>query len=269
MKDTCTTTCGDGKRAGAEQCDDSNLASGDGCSATCTIEPGYSCSGGSPTMKDTCVQSCAASCGDGKRDANEGCDDANSSGGDGCSDSCMVEAHWSCTPVGHSSRDACKRLKFCGDGVVQAGEECDGGGACTSMCTVNPPQLHCGDGTLDAGETCDDANTVGGDGCSAACVAETDLPWVCDAMHPGKKKRACKVDICHATSSYSNPYVLISVDDDSLKSGHGDHNIVDNPNFLWSDIIPAPAGGCPGSPCGDGVVQAGDEVRAGVRCVCA
>ncbi|MFM8815143.1 MAG: hypothetical protein ACKOE0_03920, partial [Actinomycetes bacterium] len=43
------------------------------------------------------------------------------------------------------------------------------------------------------------------------------------------------ISICHATSSATNPYVLITVDRNSL-NGHGDHS---------GDIIPAPAGGCP------------------------
>ena len=37
--------CGDGLISESEQCDDSNLASGDGCSAICGIEPGYACHG--------------------------------------------------------------------------------------------------------------------------------------------------------------------------------------------------------------------------------
>lgn len=32
--------CGDGSKGGAEECDDGNNTSGDGCSASCTIEPG-------------------------------------------------------------------------------------------------------------------------------------------------------------------------------------------------------------------------------------
>lgn len=39
--------------------------------------------------------------------------------------------------------------------------------ACRTDCTVPG----CGDGVLDGGETCDDGNTVGGDGCSADCLA--------------------------------------------------------------------------------------------------
>lgn len=37
--------CGDSKVNGAEQCDDGNTVSGDGCSATCTIEPNSICTG--------------------------------------------------------------------------------------------------------------------------------------------------------------------------------------------------------------------------------
>ena len=40
----------------------------------------------------------------------------------------------------------------------------------------------CGDGIVDDGETCDDGNTVGGDGCSAACETETDGGGCCSAQ---------------------------------------------------------------------------------------
>ncbi len=60
----------------------------------------------------------------------------------------------------------------CGDGTVDAGEECDDGGAngdnaaCTAECLNNI----CGDGKLlDGGEECDDGNTADGDGCTAEC----------------------------------------------------------------------------------------------------
>ena len=46
-----------------------------------------------------------------------------------------------------------------------------------------------------------------------------------------------KITICHATGSKTNPYVEITVSVNGL-NGHGDHE---------GDIIPAPAGGCPGS----------------------
>ena len=37
-----------------EACDDGNLIDGDGCNSTCMVEENWSCSGGSPTNKDTC-----------------------------------------------------------------------------------------------------------------------------------------------------------------------------------------------------------------------
>lgn len=35
-------------------CDDGNLINGDGCDSNCNIEPGFNCSGGNATQKDTC-----------------------------------------------------------------------------------------------------------------------------------------------------------------------------------------------------------------------
>ena len=57
----CVTTCGDGYRVGSEAWDDSNTTPNDGCSAACTVESGYTWTGGSGTSKDTCskaVYSC-------------------------------------------------------------------------------------------------------------------------------------------------------------------------------------------------------------------
>jgi len=75
----------------------------------------------------------------------------------------------------------------CGDGIVVAGvEECDdgntvGGDGCDAACQieVTPPAPTCGDGTVDPGETCDDSNTVSGDGCDAACQVEEAAAPVC------------------------------------------------------------------------------------------
>lgn len=93
----------------------------------------------------------------------------------------------------------------CGNNLVEAGEVCDGvdlnGATCQSQgflsgslscqsnclgydvnsCTNN---TGCGNGVLSmsSGEKCDDANTVGGDGCSATCQVETG--WVCAKNSP-------------------------------------------------------------------------------------
>jgi cysteine-rich repeat protein len=99
--------------AGLEACDD--LApgeSGDGCSAACTLETGWTCSG-TPSV-------CVATCGDGLVRGNEVCDDAPpAEAGDGCSMTCQVETGWAC----NGAPSVC--LAVCGDGLVTGAEVCD------------------------------------------------------------------------------------------------------------------------------------------------
>ncbi|MBK8156964.1 MAG: hypothetical protein IPK55_13760 [Streptococcus sp.] len=58
--DICSEVCGDGKNHGtfANECDDHNILSGDGCNATCFIETGYYCVGGSNVARDFCFEIC-------------------------------------------------------------------------------------------------------------------------------------------------------------------------------------------------------------------
>ena len=76
--------CGDGVVSQGEACDDGDATGGDGCSATCTVEAGYGCSG-QPSA-------CAPKCGDGLLVGGETCEDGNAVGGDCCSASCHIEA---------------------------------------------------------------------------------------------------------------------------------------------------------------------------------
>lgn len=76
--------CGDGTIAGSEQCDDGlPPGAGDGCSAACAVETGWTCTGAPST--------CSTACGDGVKAGAEQCDDGNVVSGDGCSTSCTVE----------------------------------------------------------------------------------------------------------------------------------------------------------------------------------
>ena len=92
--DICSEICGDGKRysTGSSKCDDGNIANGDGCSSTCTIETGFTWSGGGSLSPDICSEIC----GDGKRysTGSSKCDDGNIANGDGCSSTCTIETGW-------------------------------------------------------------------------------------------------------------------------------------------------------------------------------
>jgi cysteine-rich repeat protein len=81
--------CGDGELWGSEVCDDGNDRDGDGCSASCAIEPGFLCTG--------VPSACAVVCGDGVIAPTEGCDDGNVADGDGCSRLCAQEIFFACT----------------------------------------------------------------------------------------------------------------------------------------------------------------------------
>jgi len=204
---TCQTICGDGLVRGTEACDDGNQNDGDGCDNSCEIEPGYTCKiepaflacGESPS-------DCEFSCGNGRLEGSELCDDENQVGGDGCTGLCEVEPGWEC--LGQPS--SCNFT--CGNGKVDTNESCDDGNTepgdgCGAFCTVEPGfrcpgepsvcEVHsCGNGIVDAGEGCDDANAVDGDCCSTVCEiepAETvcrsaagscDLAESCDGVNP-------------------------------------------------------------------------------------
>jgi cysteine-rich repeat protein len=166
--------CGDAFVWPTEGCDDGNLAGGDGCTASCTVETGWTCSG-SPSV-------CTPICGDGLIIGGEGCDDANAIGGDGCSATCSVEHGYTCV----SQPSTC--FATCGDGLIANVEECDDanvadGDGCSSICEielgwscVGEPSMctpGCGDGIVAGSEECDDGNTLDGDGCSSTCETES------------------------------------------------------------------------------------------------
>ncbi len=153
--------CGNTVLDSGETCDDGNIISGDGCSATCTIEDDISLpcpEGTTRCADDTCSLNCwftdggNAPCNnDGTCDSDEGCS---------CGD---------CDGV----NDACGAGLLCSinDEACCYGTE---DGSCNPYCSFIDPDCagddYCGNGWEGFGEQCDDGNTNNTDGCSNTCT---------------------------------------------------------------------------------------------------
>ena len=159
----CIPVWGDGRRVGTESWDDANTSNGDGWSSTCTIEAGYSWTGGSLTSIDICVLWSAGyyqdlsnpttwitRWGDGFRAGSEVWDDGNTSSGDGCLSNCSsIETGCIWTGGSPTSKDICTLW--------------------SSGFSPNSSKSACvtiwGDGFRAGSEVWDDGNTSNGDGC--------------------------------------------------------------------------------------------------------
>jgi len=187
-----TIKCGDGAIQASEACDDGNDQDGDGCSSDCLVkDPLYDCS----TLNQACINTVV--CGDSQVTGDEVCDDANKVSGDGCAADCLtVEPNFICGKPGKTS---CHKvvIPVCGDGSLDAGEECDDGNTsatvdgCSATCKVQATwvcptpgspclPLGCGNGVRTPDEQCDDGNAVANDGCSLKTgVCSVDAGFVC------------------------------------------------------------------------------------------
>ncbi len=107
------------------------------------------------------------SCGDGKVEQGEDCDDGNGNDLDACSNTCTVT--------------------FCGDGFIQDGEACDDGKLSpTSPCLPGCVLAVCGDGfTLAGVEQCDDGNPDNQDDCDTKCLFATKTVFVSSKQYNG------------------------------------------------------------------------------------
>jgi cysteine-rich repeat protein len=154
----------------------------------------------------------AAFCGNGVVEPGEQCDDGNDLAVDGC-DACVIhagpelgagaDAPAPTQPDSLSDRPGedtgdLAPAAFCGNGVVEPGEQCDDGndlaadgcdacvihagpeldGGADSPALPGPGDLRptavCGNSVVEAGEQCDDGNGFDGDGCDA-CVSEKSI----------------------------------------------------------------------------------------------
>jgi len=253
-----STSCGDGRVDAGEECDNGVVRNGSGnCSKQClflacgdgivSADLGEECepkrdevyaidpeTGDLTTelrfMAATCGTTCAVpTCGD-----------------DGvCSGGCVRQAKPACgasssvraaapasVPASSaaSSRAASSSLPAyvprCGNGVKDAGEQCDDGNATdTDACTIGCKSARCGDGAVQSGETCDDGNKTDNDGCTNRCA----LPACGDGIV--QKNEQCD------TGGNNSDYL---------------------PNACRSN--------CAAPRCGDAVVDNGEECDGGDAC---
>jgi cysteine-rich repeat protein len=288
--DGCLPICGDGLVKMGEECDDNNRNSSDGCSAACTEEPFFNCTGEPSTCVTTiacgngaiepgeicdppgqngCSAGCKsfnpdtsdpAVCGNNLIEEGETCDPPN--GNMGCSAACAVQNGWTCPQAG-----VCFRNPFCGDGIVQSGEECEtpalagcdnscqeeAGWTCVgfgpSIC-VNP---QCGNGMVEPGEQCDDGTaTATADGCNNTCTVGAG--WACPT--PGMP--------CIPRCGDGTKLPSEQCDDGDLMSGDGcNSGCKIEPGFK----CPTPNMSCVAAVCGDGVVDSGEGCDTGGRCI--
>jgi len=75
----------------------------------------------------------------------------------------------------------------------------------------------CGDGVLSPGETCDDGNTLGGDGCSAACIIESG--FLCSGA-----PSVCQPAMCDDVASWLGPDMTFGTCFGYLVSTNADAN---------------------------------------------
>lgn len=204
--DTAPSRCGNGKLDTAEQCDDGNVLSGDGCSASCTFEasaPDDLCDG-APIALTTVGEGIRSATISGTTDVDRH-QYAGSCGGGSGKDAVLaftsdiagrasisvtadypavVYARTTCADA--TTESACNDAPTAGTGKpitldfdVEAGKPTylflDGYGGTSGnyVATVRVVTARCGNGIVELPEHCDDGNTVAGDGCSPKCDLES------------------------------------------------------------------------------------------------
>ncbi len=258
----CGSSCGDSAINGNEQCDDGNSTGGDGCSATCQIEPGWTCTGTGPG-------SCTTTCGDGIVAGAETCDDGNLTNGDGCDSSCNLE-------IGYTWNGSAA-VTTCGDGIKAGAEQCDDGNTtpgdgCDSSCHLeagytwngSAAVATCGDGIVAGTETCDDGVDNGTPNhCNSSCTGTTTPICGNGSIESGEECDDGSICLGPGNPDYSDPIPGSATYAACLEAG-GSPTLQNGDGC--SDSCTVESGWtCSGSPsvchttCGDGVTAGAEE----------
>lgn len=170
------------------------------------------------------------------------CGNGTLEAGEECDDSNRIDTD-NCTNLCRSPR--------CGDGLLQAYEDCDDGNRIANdNCTLTCRLASCGDGVVQIAEDCDDGNRVQND----ACTNECRIPRCGDAII--QRGEDCDdgndddADACTALCRRAR------CGDGIQQSGE----LCDDGNRVQNDSC---SNDCRLPRCGDGTVQAGEQCDSG------
>ena len=211
-KDTWSEICGDGKRFNSisTYCDDGNSINGDGWSSSCSIEAGWSCSGGNSSTKDTCIDYW----GDGVKygSVSTSWDDGNVINNDGWSSSWSIETGWTWSGGTSTTPDLWTEIwgdgkrfnlisTYWDDGNLTSNDGWD------SSCQVETGWTWSGGTSLNkdtwidiwgdskkytsSSSFWDDGNTASNDGWSSTWVIESG--WICSGGTPTNKDTCTEI----------------------------------------------------------------------------
>jgi MYXO-CTERM domain-containing protein len=202
--------CGDGVTGDLERCDDGNAVSGDGCSASCELEAGYSC-----PVTGTCVDIDECMLGTANCDPNALCTNTTGSFTCACNESEFTGDGATCTDI-----DECAR----GTQRCAAGQVCFnvvGGYACHDPCPIGyteVPPGRCGD---------IDECALGTSNCDANATCHNTDGWFTCACNPGfcGNGESCSADdtgaACAAICGDGSISGVETCDDGNTSAGDG------------------------------------------------
>jgi fibro-slime domain-containing protein len=232
----CVTTCGDGIVAGNEVCDDGkNNGAYGGCMPGCLAK--------APSCGDSITQTASG----------EQCDDGVENGvsGDKCSATCQL---------------------FCGDKIVEAGEQCDlgagnnvgGYAGCNANCTKAP---YCGDGIKNGSEQCDDGKN---DGSYGTCNPDCTLAGYCGDDKLQMPPETCDQGSMDSATAYgtglcTNRCTPAPYCGDKAVEGQFGETCDDGVNSgLPGSCTKNCQGFVPLQSCGDGIIESPEQCDDGV-----